>query len=104
MERSKEILPTTSMEVSQRRKKAVEPLLKRTNKQSREFNYYYWGNLQTNYTKSVKFKFYNNYWGTLHSIVERSKEILLTMSMEVSQRRKKVLEPPLKQTKQQRNI
>ena len=49
-----------------------------------------------------EFKIYNFYWGTLHGIVERSKEILLTTSMGVSQRRKKALEPPLKQINKQK--
>ena len=59
-------------------------------------------NKQTNsICQSREFGIYNFYWGALHSIVERSKEILPTTSMEVSQRRKKALEPPLKQTNKQ---
>ena len=75
-----------SMEVSQIRKKVLEPPLTKTNKQTNSI------------CQICEFKINNFYWGTLHSIVERSKEILPKTSMEVSQRRKKTLEPPLKQT------
>ena len=122
VDRSKKILLTTSLEVIQIRKKALEPPLKQTKQtnsirsRSREFGIYkkqgdstdnVYGSKSEKKESSrtsveankqtVSVKIYNFYWGTLHSIVERSKEILPTTSMEVSQRRKKALEPPLKQ-------